>query len=61
MKLFSFKNNKKPWQKFYNKNERVVNTPDMSLYEYLYESNQDRLSNIAINYFGRKMSYDEFF
>ena len=62
MKLFSFNNKKiKPWQKYYNKNERVVDTPDMSLYEYLYESNQDRLSNTAISYFGNKMSYDDFF
>ena len=62
MKLFSFNNKKiKPWQKYYNKNERVVDTPDMSLYEYLYESNQNRLSNPAINYFGNKMSYDDFF
>ena len=60
MKLFSFKN-KKPWHKFYNKNERFVDTPDMSLYEYLYNSNKNRLSNIAINYFGNKMSYDVFF
>ena len=60
MKLFSFKKIK-PWQKYYNKKERVVDTPDMSLYEYIYEANQDRLSNTAISYFGNKMSYDDFF
>ena len=60
MKLFSF-GNKKPWQKFYNKNEREVNTPDCSLYHYLFESNQDHLDNIAINYFNNKTSYNDFF
>lgn len=60
MKLFSFKN-KKPWQKFYNKNERVVDTPNCSLYHYLFESNQDHLESIAINYFDKKTNYSDFF
>ena len=60
MKLFSLKN-KKPWQKFYNKNERVVETPNCSLYHYLFESNQDHLENTALTYFGNKTTYKEFF
>ena len=60
MKLFTFKNSK-PWQKYYNKNERVVDTPDCSLYHYLFESNQDHLENTALNYFGNKTTYQEFF
>ena len=60
MKLFSFKN-KKPWQKYYNKNERVVETPNCSLYHYLFESNQDHLDNTALTYFGNKITYREFF
>ncbi len=61
MKLFSFKKYKRRWHKFYNKNEREVETPNMSLYEYLYNSNKERLNNTAINYFGNKSTYNSFF
>lgn len=60
MNLFSLKN-KRPWQKFYKKNERVVNIPDCSLYNFLFESNKNHLDNIAINYFNNKINYNDFF
>ena len=60
MKLFSFKDKKRPWLKYYNKNEKEVEVPNVSLYEYLYESNIDRLDRIAINYFGNKTTYKDF-
>ena len=60
MKLF-FNKNKRLWHKYYNKKDREVTTPDMSLFEYLYNSNIDRLNKTAINYFGKKISFSEFF
>ena len=56
-----FKSEKHPWDKFYPKEKLKVKVPDMSLYEYIYESNKARQNNIAINYFGRKISYYELF
>ena len=53
MKLF-FNKNKRLWHKYYNKKDREVTTPDMSLFEYLYNSNIDRLNKTAINYFGKR-------
>ena len=61
MKFFSFKKNKKPWEKYYDKKERKVDVPDMSIYEFLYNNNKNRLSNIALNYFGSKMTFKELF
>ena len=66
MKLFDnikemFKGDKQRSDKFYPKDKLKVNIPDMSLYEFIYEHNKDRQSNIAINYFGRKITYYELF
>lgn len=56
-----FKIEKHVWDKFYPKEKLKVVVPDMSLYEFIYESNKNRQSNIAINYFGRKITYYELF
>ena len=61
MKFFSFLNKNKPWEKYYNKDERNVEVPNMSLFEYLEMKNEDHLDNVAINYFGNKIHYRELF
>lgn len=35
--------------------------PKMNAYDYLYDSNKDRLDSFAINYLGRKITYGELF
>lgn len=35
--------------------------PKMTAYEYLYDSNKDRLDSFALNYLGRKITFKEFF
>ena len=61
-KLFSkFGKKKKPWHKYYPKDKRTIDVPDMSLYKYIYSCNVNRMSNSAINYFGNKMSYSSLF
>lgn len=56
-----FKKGKHAWDQFYPKGKRQVKVPNMSLYEYIYEANKDYQSNIAINYFGNKLTYKELF
>ena len=41
------------WDKFYPKDKRRIEVPDMSLYEFIYERNKMRQTNIAINYFSQ--------
>ena len=60
MKLFT-KKDKRLWHKYYNKKDREVITPEVSLFEFLYDSNKNRLNKTAINYFGKKITYNEFF
>ena len=51
----------KPWLKFYS--EKALNTPlaPVGMYDFMYERNKDRLDGTALNYFGKKTSYGEFF
>ena len=51
----------KPWLKYYS--EEAINAiiPRKTMYQILYDSNKDRLSNIAIYYFDRKITYKELF
>ena len=49
------------WYKYYTKEQRNIEVPKVSLYEYIRIHNLDNMNGIAINYFGRKITYEEFF
>lgn len=51
----------KPWLKYYS--EEAINTPlpECTVYEYLWENNKDHLDDVALIYFGRKITYSELF
>ncbi len=52
---------KYPWFKFYKKNERNIDIPNISLYEHLVECNKNNMDSTAINYFNKKMTFKQFF
>ena len=52
---------KTPWIKFYKKEERKIKVEDISIYDTLIKNNVGREKNIAINYFGKLITYREFF
>ena len=47
----------KPWLKYYS--DKAKNTPlfEGLTFDYLYENNKDYLDNIALSYYGRKISF----
>ncbi len=51
----------KPWLKYYS--EEALNTPlpECTVYELLWEKNKDHLDDIALMYFGKKISYRRLF
>ena len=51
---------KNPWDKYYDKDKRSIDVPNMSVYEYLRDCNENNLDSIAINYFNKKMTYRAF-
>ena len=56
----SINNDKYLWDHFYKEDERNINVPNMSLYEYMMDSTKDYANNCAINYFGRKITFKLF-
>ncbi len=51
----------KPWLKYYSEETINAPLPEKTLYQYIYDNNKDYMSNIALNYFGRKTSYAALF
>lgn len=49
------------WDKFYPKGKRKIEVPNVSLYEYLLECNENNMLSDAINYFNKKITFKEFF
>lgn len=51
---------KHPWDKYYDKDKREIEVPNMSAYEYMRDCNQGNLDKISLNYFNKKMTYRAF-
>lgn len=51
----------KPWLKYYSEEAKNAKVPECTIYEYLWENNREHLTDIAIIYFGRKITYDQLF
>lgn len=47
----------KPWLKYFKPEDRGFEIPNINVYEYLVDFNKDNLSQIALEYFGTKVSY----
>lgn len=51
----------KPWLGWYDECFISLEIPKISAYEYLVQKNQDNLQNVAINYYGNEITFEEFF
>ena len=49
----------KPWMKYYSKDVRDLPNPKTTAYRYMTESNANRLNEVAINYYGKKITHAE--
>ena len=52
---------KHPWDKFYQKKDRKIEVPNLSIYEYLKETAKGHEKSLALNYFNRKLSFANLF
>ena len=61
-KLFKKKSSvKKPWLEYYSRKDRTIKFTDKTIYEYMRDEVGEDLDYIALNYFGAKMTYFDFF
>lgn len=51
----------KPWLKYYSDEAITSVLPSVNAYDFLYEKNKKHLGRIALNYFGRKITFEEMF
>ena len=51
----------KAWLKFYDDQNISNQTPKSTIYENLYEHNKNHLDEVAIEYYGKKITYRELF
>lgn len=56
-KLTGYPSIDKPWLKYYKKGSPNTPSPDMSMYNFLYENNKENLDYTALDYYGKKISY----
>ena len=62
IKLFKKKPDpNKPWLEYYSRKERSIKFTHKSIYEYLVDEVGEDKDFIALNYFGNRFSYNEFF
>lgn len=51
----------KPWLKQYDVKDINISFPKTSMKDYLFECNKNNKNLVAINYYGRKITYEELF
>ncbi len=51
----------KPWLKYYTKEDLAITIPKCTVYQNIYEQNKDYPDDIAILYYGNKISYKTLF
>lgn len=51
----------KEWLKWYSEDDLNTVMPEETIYTYMYKQNKDHLNDIAIDYFGTKLTYKKFF
>ena len=51
----------KPWYRYYDDLSINASLPKMTAYEFMYSRNKDNQNDVAINYFGNKIKYKNFF
>ena len=51
----------KPWLKYYDEDILSKKPVEMTVYEYLYKNNYEHMQDIAIEYFDKKITYEQLF
>lgn len=51
----------KVWEKFYSKKQLNINIPNQTILSSVMQFNKNRLNLVARNYYGRKLTYNDYF
>lgn len=59
--LTGFPSIDKPWLKYYSQEAINGSLPECTIYEYIWANNRNHLHDIALRYYGRKITYGQLF
>ena len=51
----------KPWLKYYSEEAITTPLPECTMYEFLWQNNKDFLDDVALRYYGTKITYGKLF
>ena len=51
----------RPWEKYYSEYVKNFEFPKKTMYQCIYDCNKNHLNRIAMEYFGRKFTYEDLF
>ena len=60
-KIFKKREDDKPWLEYYSREERKIKFTEKSIYNYMVDEVGGDKDFICLNYFGNRLSYNEFF
>lgn len=60
-KLTGYPSIDKPWLKYYSQNAIDMPMPDCTMYEFIFQKNQDNFEKVAVNYYGTTVTYRQMF
>ena len=60
-KLTGYPSIDKPWLKYYSEEAINAPLPECTMYEFVWQNNKDYLSDVALRYYGTKISYGKLF
>ena len=60
-KLTGYPSIDKPWLKYYSKEAIEAPLPKMTMYQYIWENNKEYLDDVALRYYGTKVTYGKLF
>ena len=61
VKQMGYPSTDRPWLKYYSDEAITAPLPKCTLYQYIWENNKDHLQDTAVNYYGTRITYGEFF
>lgn len=59
-KLTGYASVDKPWMKYYPEDAKKIEIPKKTIYRLLKDSSEKRLKDVALDYFGVKISYEQY-
>ena len=51
----------KPWLKYYSEEDLIQESSKQTLYEHILDRNKDNMNSYALNYFGKRITYEQMF